>query len=65
MNAQLLLALVVCLTLGLAPFTPEPHLVKQAMNIVNGNPMGLMDFVDILVHGAPFAWLGYLLFKRS
>ncbi len=51
------LALIGSLTLGLAPFFPEPHLVKQAMNLANGNPMTFMDWVDIPLHGAPWVLL--------
>lgn len=54
------IALIASLTLGLAPFTPEPHIWKQILNIWLGRPMAMMDWVDILMHGAP--WLALIIF---
>lgn len=44
------------LTLGLAPFTPEPHLWGK-LRWVFGDPSGmkLADWLDLLMHGTP--WL--------
>ncbi|MFT5819919.1 MAG: hypothetical protein ACI8ZM_001144 [Crocinitomix sp.] len=50
------LFLLVSLTLGLAPFTPEPHLWGKLTWVIGGaNGMQLMDWLDLLMHGAP--WL--------
>ncbi len=44
------------LTLGLAPFFPEPHLVGKIRWIAGGaNGMQLIDWADALMHGLP--WL--------
>ena len=47
--------LLLSLTLGLAPFTPEPHIWGKLQWIAGGaEGMGLMDWWDTLMHGAPF-----------
>jgi hypothetical protein len=46
------------LTLGLAPFTPEPHLFGKLRWVAGGAVgMGLMDWFDLAMHGAPWVWL--------
>jgi len=45
------------LTLGLAPFYPEPHIVKQYYNIVNGTFNEPIAWLDLAFHGAPWVWL--------
>ena len=48
--------LVLCLTLGLAPFIPEPHLVGKIRWIAGGAVgMKTIDWFDALFHGFP--WL--------
>lgn len=54
------IALIASLTLGLAPFTPEPHIWKQILNLWLGRPMAMLDWIDILMHGAP--WLALIIF---
>lgn len=52
------LILVLCLFLGLAPFTPEPHLWGKIKWIAGGaNGMQLIDWFDVLFHGFPFLLL--------
>jgi len=47
-----------CLTLGLAPFFPEPHFWGKLKWIAGGaNGMQLMDWFDTLMHGFPFVLL--------
>ena len=63
------LVLMACLTLGLAPFFPEPH-VWGKLKWVLGGAVGMkpMDWFDLLMHGTPFVLLFRLLllkfFKR-
>jgi hypothetical protein len=55
---RLLIPVVLCLTLGLAPFTPEPHIVGKLRWVAGGAVgMALMDWLDLLMHGAPFVLL--------
>lgn len=47
-----------CLTLGLAPFFPEPHIIGKLIWIAGGaNGMQSMDWFDIVLHGFPFILL--------
>ena len=56
MNKNLRFSLVLCLTLGLAPFTPEPHIWGKLKWIAGGaNGMEVMDWFDFIMHGTP--WL--------
>ena len=49
------LIILLCLTLGLAPFFPEPHIVGKIKWIVGGaNGMQPMDLFDVVLHGFPF-----------
>lgn len=47
--------LILCATLGLAPFVPEPHILGK-INWVAGGAIGmkLMDWGDLLFHGLPW-----------
>lgn len=52
--------LLLSLTLGLAPFTPEPHLFGKIRWVAGGaEGMGLMDWFDLLMHGTP--WVLFLI----
>ena len=58
--------LIVSLTLGLAPLTPEPHLFGKIQWISGGAiGMGWIDFFDLLLHGAPWVWLLFSMFQWS
>jgi hypothetical protein len=60
MRKNLLIALLASLTLGLAPFTPEPHLFGKIKWILGGGVgMKAEDWFDFVMHGAPFLWLTY------
>lgn len=51
--------LLISLTLGLAPFVPEPHLFGKIRWVAGGTVgMKLMDWFDLLLHGFPFIFLG-------
>lgn len=50
------LFLIASLTLGLAPFLPEPNLWGKLRWILRGaEGMQLMDYFDLVMHGFP--WL--------
>jgi hypothetical protein len=49
------LLIVLCLTLGLAPFTPEPHLWEKLKMLASGELNKPIDIFDLLLHGTP--WL--------
>lgn len=46
------------MTLGLAPFQPEPHILGKLRWLAGGaDGMGMMDYFDLLLHGFPFVLL--------
>jgi hypothetical protein len=48
------------LTLGLAPFVPEPHVVEKVRRVLAGGAdMAMIDWFDLAFHGAPWVWLAY------
>jgi len=51
------LILLVCLTLGLAPFLPEPHIWEKLKMLAAGTLVKPIDIFDLLMHGAPFVVL--------
>lgn len=57
--------LLLCLTLGLAPFFPEPHLWGKLKWIAGGaEGMQATDWFDVLLHGFPYFLLIRLLIIR-
>ncbi|MEQ8304091.1 MAG: hypothetical protein RIB47_11920 [Cyclobacteriaceae bacterium] len=52
------MVLLLCATLGLAPFVPEPHIWGKLKWIAGGAVgMGLIDWGDALFHGLPWILL--------
>ena len=51
-----LLLVALCLTLGLAPFTP-PHLWEKLVMLFHGELVRPIDWFDFLMHGAPWVLL--------
>lgn len=61
---HLLYSIALCLSLGLAPFSPEPHIWHKIIWISEGaNGMQLIDYFDLFIHGAPWLLFIYLLVK--
>ena len=55
---SLLTPLMASMTLGLAPFIPEPHVLGKIRWVLGGaKGMQIMDWGDLLMHGAPWIWL--------
>ena len=48
---------ILCLTLGLAPFTPEPHIWEKLKMLGAGNLTTPIDIFDLALHGFPFILL--------
>lgn len=44
--------------LGLAPFSPEPHVWEKLKMLAEGELGQPIDIFDLLMHGAPFVLLG-------
>ncbi len=55
--------IILCVLLGLAPFVPEPHLVEKIRMLGQGNLGKPMDIFDLLYHGAPFVLLAIKLVR--
>lgn len=47
-------AILAVLTLGLAPFAPEPHIVEKLRMLAQGTLKRPLDIFDLLMHAAPF-----------
>jgi hypothetical protein len=59
------LVLIMCASLGLAPFFPEPHIWGKIKWVAGGaNGMKLIDWGDLLLHGFPWVILGRLIFLK-
>jgi hypothetical protein len=56
------LLVVLCLTLGLAPFTPLPHLLEKLKMLVSGELVEPIDIFDLLLHGSPWMLLSLKLY---
>lgn len=62
LKSKLFTPLLLSLTLGLAPFTPELHLVGKIRWVMGGGVgMSAMDVFDLVLHGVPWIWLVYTL----
>lgn len=62
-NTQLFL--IAGLTLGLAPFFPEPHIFGK-VRWLQGGAVGMkpIDWFDLIMHGSPFVLLFISLLLR-
>lgn len=58
-NIPVVLLLLVALTLGLAPFVPEPHLWEKLKMLGAGTLSKPIDIFDLLLHAIP--WIVLLL----
>ncbi len=45
--------IIITLLLGLAPFTPEPHLWQKLKMLVAGELVKPIDIFDLFLHGTP------------
>ncbi|HPE80608.1 MAG: RND transporter [Sedimenticolaceae bacterium] len=58
------LFLIAALTLGLAPFVPEPHVWEKLKMLASGDLTRPLDIFDLLLHAAPWALLALKLQRR-
>lgn len=49
------MVVLLCATVGLAPFTPEPHLWQKLRLIAEGQSLRGIDWFDLVFHALP--WL--------
>jgi len=45
--------IILCATLGLAPFSP-PHIVEKLSMLIKGNLIKPIDWFDLFLHGLPW-----------
>ena len=48
--------ILLCLTLGLAPFQP-PHILEKLQMLMKGRLVRVIDWFDLLLHAAPWVLL--------
>ncbi len=51
------IAVLAALTLGLAPFVPEPHIWEKLKMLVAGTLVRPLDIFDLVLHAAPWVVL--------
>lgn len=60
----LFIFVVAALTLGLAPFAPEPHVLEKLKMLGAGMLSRPIDIFDLFLHGMPWLLLGLRLFRQ-
>ena len=56
---------IASLTLGLAPFVPEPHIWEKLKMLAEGTLSRPIDIFDFLMHATPWVLLGLKLVRLS
>ena len=56
-GVPLSILILASLTLGLAPFSPEPHVWEKLKMLASGGLMKPLDIFDFVMHAAPFLLL--------
>jgi hypothetical protein len=59
------LPLIACLTLGLAPYWPRPHIVEKIFWLATGKGLRPIDIFDLILHASPWVWLASVLLGRA
>lgn len=59
------LLVVAALTLGLAPFVPEPHIWEKLKMLASGSLSRPIDIFDLLLHGTPWLLLALKLLRMG
>ena len=56
---------IAALTLGLAPFVPEPHIWEKLKLLVAGDLVKSVDIFDLLMHATPVLLLAAKLVRMA
>lgn len=51
------IVIIACLTIGLAPFKPQPHVWEKLHMLKNGALVQPADIFDLAMHGLPWVIL--------
>ncbi len=62
-TTPLFMFILLALTLGLAPFVPEPHLFEKTRMLFAGQLIKPIDIFDFFLHLTPFIALGVKLVR--
>lgn len=46
--------MIICATLGMAPFVPEPHIWEKLKMLLGGTLVRPIDMFDLVFHGLPW-----------
>ena len=57
--------LIASLTLGLAPFTPEPHIWEKLKMLAAGDLRRAIDWFDLALHATPWVFLAIRLVRMG
>jgi hypothetical protein len=57
--------IIAALTLGLAPFLPEPHLWEKLKMLISGSLSRPIDVADLVMHAAPVLLLAAKLIRMA
>ena len=57
-HVPLAAALVIALTLGLAPYSPQSHVIEKLGMLASGELTRPIDIFDLFLHGTPWLVLG-------
>lgn len=61
----LVILVIAALTLGLAPFVPEPHLWEKLKMLAAGTLVRPLDIFDLVWHAAPWLLLAAKLVRMA
>ncbi len=56
---------ILVVTLGLAPYLPQPHVVEKLLMLFTGELRRPIDIFDLLLHGTPWVLLGLKLVRLA
>lgn len=59
------LLVIIALLLGLAPFSPQPHLVEKVQMLLSGELSRPIDIFDLLFHSLPLLLLALKLLTEK
>ncbi|OUD08655.1 RND transporter [Marivivens niveibacter] len=63
-SIPLQILVIASLTLGLAPFAPEPHIWEKLKMLVAGELVKPIDIFDLVLHGTPWVLLAAKLVRE-
>lgn len=56
---------ILCLTVGLTPYSPQPHLIEKLILLTDGQLNAPVDIFDFVMHLSPFILLILKIFLKS